>query len=87
MAFTNALQATQSGVKNNSGNNIRTQTGNPFQGKCQKPQLAAGKDGNIDPDKSCKYCKDTGHNVYNCLCLQMQKAFLAQQQQLREGSN
>ena len=87
MAFTNALQATQSGVKNNSSNNTQTWIGKPFLGKHREPQLAAGKDGSIDPGKSCNYCKDTGHDVYNCLCLQMQKAFLAQQQQLREGSN
>ena len=71
MAFTNVLQAAQSGAKNNSSSNPQTQTGKPFLGKHQEPQLTAGKDGSIDPDKSCNYCKDTGHNVYNCLHLQM----------------
>ena len=56
MAFTNALQATQSGAKNNS--DINPQTCKPFLGVPREPQLAAGKDGSIDPDKSCNYCKD-----------------------------
>ena len=61
--FTNALQAAQSGAK--SSNN--SQQGKPFLGKPWEPQLSTGKDGSIDPDKSCNYCKDTGHDLGNCL--------------------
>ena len=86
-AFTNALQASQSGAKTNSGNNAQPQTGKPFLGKHWEPQLTAGKDGSIDPDKSCNYCKDTCHDISNCLCLQMWKAFLEQQKQLKGGGS
>ena len=67
MAFTNALQAVQSGVKGRSGNNW---PGKPFLGKACEPQLKAGKDGTINPDKSCNYCKYTGHDLGNCPHLQ-----------------
>ena len=86
-AFTKALQASQSGTKTNSSNNTRTRTGKLFLGKCRKPQLAPGKDGSIDPDKSCNFCKDTGHDIPNCFHLQMWKVFLEQQKQLKDGSN
>ena len=36
-----------------------------------------GKIRTIDPKKTCHYCKDTGHNLDNCLCLQHKKDFLA----------
>ena len=53
-----------------SDNNTQTQTSKPFLGVCWEPQLAAGIDGSIDPEKSCNYCKDTGHDINNCLHLQ-----------------
>ena len=65
--FTNELQATQF-WSNRSGK---------FLGKACEPVIAAGKDGTIDLEKSCKYCKDTGHDMDNCLHLQKRKAFLA----------
>ena len=40
-----------------------------------------------DPDKTCNYCKDMGHDMDNCLSLQKHKAFLAHQSQSGEGLN
>ena len=77
-AFTNALQATQ----------FRPyRSGGKFLGKKQEPVVAAGKDRTTDPDKTCNYCKDMGHDVDNCLRLQKRKAFLAHQSQSGEGIN
>ena len=76
-AFTNALQVTQF-WSNRSGK---------FLGKAHEPVITAGKDRTIDPEKSCKYCKDMGHDVDNCLCLQKRKAFLSHQSQSRSGLN
>ena len=64
-AFTNALQA--------SGQFC---TGSRFFGKRRELKVAAGIDGTTDPDKSCNYCKDTGHEKNNCLCLQKHNAFV-----------
>ena len=55
-----------------------------FLGKACEPVIAAGKDGTIDLEKSCKYCKDMGHDIDNCLHLQKRKAFLSHQSQSRE---
>ena len=38
-----------------------------------EPQLAAGMDGSIDPEKSCRYCKDMGHKLGNCPRLKSQE--------------
>ena len=54
--FTNALQA--------SG---QFRTRGKFFGKRRDPVIATGIDGTTDPDKSCNYCKDTGHKKDNCL--------------------
>ena len=74
-AFTNALQA--------SGQHFRTK--GKFFGKRRDPIVAAGIDGTTDPDKSCNYCKDTGHKKDNCLHLQKHNAFVASKS--REGLN
>ena len=84
-AFTSALQAAQvaSGSKGTSGPGKR-----PFLGKCRPPQLSAGIDGTTDPEKSCRYCKDTGHMLENCLRLQAKEAFQARMdQQQNSGLN
>ena len=81
MALTDALQAAQFG-KNGSHSPPGKK---PFLGKHWEPQLSAGMDDSIDPDKSCNYCKDTGHDICNCLHLQKQKAILVRQQQQGEG--
>ena len=64
---TSALQTVQLGECSQSSIGRQSK---PFLGKPQEPQLAAGKDGTIDPDKTCQYCKDTGHEIDNCKCLQ-----------------
>ena len=37
----------------------------------------AGTDSSIDPEKSCRYCKDTGHKLGSCPRLKARKEFLA----------
>ena len=55
-AFTNALQA--------SG---QFRSGGKYAGKRRESKVAAGIDGTIDPEKTCIYCKDTGHEKTNCI--------------------
>ena len=82
-AFTNALQA--AGTPKSAPN---TRPGSqPFQGKRRPSQLSAGIDGTTDPEKSCRYCKDTGHLIGNCLRLQARKAFLKKQEEQAGGLN
>ena len=83
-AFTNALQA--AGKPNKSNPNTRPGS-QPFQGKLRPSQLSAGIDGTINPEKSCNYCKDTGHLIGNCLRLQARKAFLKKQEEQAGGLN
>ena len=73
----NALQVTQ----------FWTNRLDKFLGKACEPVIAAGKDGTIDPEKSCKHCKDMGHDMGNCLHLQKWKAFLSCQSQSGSGLN
>ena len=73
MAFTNALQA--SGQFHTEGK---------FFGKRHELKVATGIDGTTDPDKSCNYCKDMGHEKNNYLRLQKHNAFVASK---REGFN
>ena len=82
--FTDALQAAK---ESNSSNPNQRSGRQPFQGKHQPSQLSAGIDGTTDPEKSCRYCKDTGHEIGNCLRLQAMKAFLARQEQQNGGLN
>ena len=83
-AFTSALQAAKTCSSNTNKKNGKNK---PFLGKCQEPQLSAGMDGTTDPEKSCRYCKDMGHELENCLRLQARKEFLAHQQQYHGGLN
>ena len=64
-------------------------TGKKFLGKhWREPGLSAGIDGTTDPEKSCRYCKDMGHELKNCPRLAARKEFLAaQQQQQQSGLN
>ena len=75
----NALHAAQASSHGHSCNSGSRQ-GKPFLGQPQEPQLLARKDRTTDPEKTCKYCKDTGHDLDNCLHLQHKKDFLACQQ-------
>ena len=84
-AFTSALQAAQSSTSKSSKSNGHGKQ--PFLGKCREPQLSAGINGTTDPDKSCRYYKDMGHELKNCLRLQAREAFLAHWQQQNSGLN
>ena len=77
-AFTSALQAAQTSTSKSTKNNGHGKQ--PLLGKCQEPQLSAGIDGTTDLEKSCRYCKDMGHELRNCLRLQAREAFLAHRQ-------
>ena len=88
-AFTNALHATKVGSSGLGCTNPGQQHGKskPFLDKRHEPQLSAGKNGSTDPNKSCKYFKDTGHEIGNCPRLQARQEFLAHQQQSKGGLN
>ena len=75
-AFMNVLQAMQF---------RQNRSGGKFLGKQHEPVIAAGKDRTTDPEKTCNFCKDMGHDIDNCLHLQRQKAFLSCQSQSGMG--
>ena len=77
-AFTAALQSTKT---RSSDNTNKRGPGKEFLGICRPPKLAAGKDGKTDPEQSCRYCKDMGHDLKNYLRLVARNEFLAAQQQ------
>ena len=78
-AFREGLDAT---LKQHYANQLRE--GRPFLGQPREPQLSAGKDRTIDPNKTCRYCKDTGHELENCVCLQRKKDLQAHHQEGQE---
>ena len=90
MAFPNVLHAAQSsgghGYSYQNSYSSNSIQGKPFLGKPWEPQLSAGKDGTADPEKSCRYCKDMGHKLENCLQLHNQIEFLAPKES-KEGLN
>ena len=49
----------------------------PYAGIPWPPECSAGKDGTMNPEQSCQYCKDTGHELPNCLRLQKKKELKA----------
>ena len=40
--------------------------GKPYLGPPREPQVTPSADGSLNPALSCKYCKDTGHDISNC---------------------
>ena len=44
-------------------------TGKPYLGKPRPSKLAPEIDGSLDPELSCRYCKDTSHLKENCVKL------------------
>ena len=44
--------------------------GKPYLGKTKEPQITKGLDGTTDPNLTCQYCKDSGHELVNCKKLQ-----------------
>ena len=51
------------------------------------PSLLAGKDGVTNPKQTCRYCKDMGHLLENCLSLEARNKFIAEQEKMKEGLN
>ena len=89
-AFSNALSATKTSFTSqsrNRGNQQSDQVSKPFLGRYHPPKVAAGKDGTTNPEQSCRYCKDTGHLLENCLRLEARNKFIAKQEKLKEGLN
>ena len=80
-AFTNTLTASKISFTAKFHYHSLQQSGQskPFLGKCHPSKLATEKDGVTNPDQMCRYCKDTGHLLENCLRLQAREEFLANQ--------
>ena len=70
----NPFQATNT---NQSQAGSSSQFGRPYLGVQREPQLTPGTDGNLNPALSCKYCKDTGHDVGNCAKVKRKEALKA----------
>ena len=51
--------------------------GKPYLGMPREPQVTLGADGSLNPALSCKYCKDTGHDVSNCTKVKRKEALKA----------
>ena len=71
---TNPFQATNT---NQSQAGSSSQFGRPYLGQQREPQLTPSADGNLNPALSCKYCKDTGHDVGNCTKVKRKEALKA----------
>ena len=86
-AFTNALMASKTCFANKSHYSGTQQPGQgkPFLGKRRPSKLAAGKDGVTNPEQSCRYCKDTGHLLENCLNFKLGSCFLLIRKSSRKG--
>ena len=64
--------------------------GKPFLGTSRPSELSKGLDGSLDPNLSCRYCKDTGHEKENCGRLQKKLArdrLVAQEQRTLGNDN
>ena len=44
----------------------KTDSGSKFMGIPRPPKPSAGVDGSLDNNLTCRYCKDTGHELENC---------------------
>ena len=51
--------------------------GKPYLGPFREPQVTPGADGSLNPALSCKYCKDTCHDVSNCTKVKRKEALRA----------
>ena len=51
--------------------------GKPYLGPSREPQVTPDADGSLNPALSCKYCKDTGHDVSNCAKVKKKEALKA----------
>ena len=48
--------------------------GKPYLGTPREPQVTPGMDDSLNPALSCKYCKDTGHDMSNCAKVKRKEA-------------
>ena len=51
--------------------------GKPYLGLPREPQVTPSADGSLNPALSCKYCKDTGHDISNCAKVKRKEALKA----------
>ena len=49
----------------------------PYLGPHREPQVTPGTNGSLNPALSCRYCKDTGHDVSNCAKVKRKEALKA----------
>ena len=49
----------------------------PYLGPHREPQVTPGVDGSLNPALSCRYCKDTGHDMSNCAKVKRKEALKA----------
>ena len=61
-----------------SSRQVKAQTfSKPYLGPPREPQVTPGADGSLNPALSCRYCKDTGHDVSNCAKVKRKEALKA----------
>ena len=66
-------EAQQTASQTNFNKRYTQHQSKPYAGIPQPPECSAGKDGTTNPEQSCWYCKDTRHELPNCLQLQKKK--------------
>ena len=71
---TNTYQKSQQKQQANQGSNPFSK---PYLGPPREPQVTPGADGSLNPALSCRYCKDTGHDVSNCAKVKRKEALKA----------
>ena len=71
---TNPFIPSQQKQQANQGSNPFSK---PYLGLYREPQVTPGTDGSLNPALSCRYCKDTGHDVSNCAKVKRKEALKA----------
>ena len=71
---TNPFIPSQQKQQANQGSNPFSK---PYLGPPREPQVTPGADGSLNPALSCRYCKDTGHDVSNCAKVKRKEALKA----------
>ena len=68
---TNPFIPSQQKQQANQGSNPFSK---PYLRPPREPQVTPGADGSLNPALSCRYCKDTGHDVSNCAKVKRKEA-------------
>ena len=71
---TNPFIPSQQKQQANQGSNPFSK---PYLGPYREPQVTPGADGSLNPALSCRYCKDTGHDMSNCAKVKRKEALKA----------